>query len=216
MSQTKLGKYIVIEGNDGTGKSTQVERLHNKLAQLNIDCIEVHEPAGTPIADELRKIIKNGALARDGLTNLLLFTAARRAIWLQQIQPALQSGAWVLSARSWLSTVAYQGYGEETELNLIKNITEQFTDSTYINPHLSVVLYTDDSTRQQRINGRGKLENPDTFESKSNDFQTRVNDGYQTIATLNHLPLIDASGSIESVETEIWKYVQPLTKEYRS
>lgn len=90
----KRGKYIVIEGQDATGKSTQVERLRQRLQQDNIDSIEFHEPGGTDMADAIRLVIKNGDLTRTPETNLLLFTAARVEIWQDALQ-ALALGKWV-------------------------------------------------------------------------------------------------------------------------
>jgi dTMP kinase len=205
------GKYIVIEGHDGTGKSTQVEMLREYLKQDHaIESEEIHEPAGVPIADELRTIIKNGELDRDPLTNLLLFTAARREIYRQKIVPALGRGAWVLAARSWISTVAYQGYGEGLDPDYIKKVTREFTDIHYMIPDWTTILDVSDETlRTQRISERGELENPDTFESKDDEFQMKVKTGYLEIAHKNSIAIIDASPSKEAVHQQI---VQSLEK----
>ena len=72
------GKYIIIEGADGTGKSTQAERLVAYLNSQGIKTVLTQEPGGVPIAEELRTIIKNGTLERDSWTNVMLFTTARR------------------------------------------------------------------------------------------------------------------------------------------
>ena len=102
------GKYIVIEGHDGTGKSTQAERIRDRLQKEGIDSVEFHEPAGVPIADAIRTVIKDGSLERDGETNLLLFTAARHEIW-KHAEKELALGKWVVSARNYYSSLAYQG-----------------------------------------------------------------------------------------------------------
>jgi dTMP kinase len=204
------GRYIVIEGHDGTGKSTQVEMLREYLEQRGIASEEVHEPDGVPIASELRTIIKNGNLERDPITNLLLFTAARRAIYEQKIAPTLDRGAWVLAARNWISTVAYQGYGEGLDPNLVKSVTRQFTDLHYMLPDWTVVLTLEDNEqRAERIAERGELENPDTFESKDDEFQDRVKNGYLDIAKKSSIQTIDASPSKEEVHQQI---VQGLEK----
>ena len=112
------GTYIVIEGNDGTGKSTQAGLLADHCRQQGREVIIVEEPGSndpdktTPIANYLRSLIKNGTLARDPEINLALFSAARRELWQQKIAPALNRGAIVISARNYISTLAYQGYGE--------------------------------------------------------------------------------------------------------
>jgi dTMP kinase len=209
---SERGKYIVIEGNDGTGKSTQVEKIRERLAEKGIESVEFHEPAGTPIADEIRTIIKNGALERDGETNLLLFTAARREIW-HRAKQELTLGRWVVTARNYYSTLAYQGYGEGLDTDLILNTTRIFTDRDYMKPDLAVVLALDDQTRETRITGRGAIDNPDTFESRSDGFQERVNNGYLEIAWENDLKIIDAGKSIDEVTDAIWDEVVPLLKQ---
>ena len=208
---SERGKYIVIEGNDGTGKSTQVEKIRTRLAEKGIESVEYHEPAGTPIADEIRTIIKNGGLERDGETNLLLFTAARREIW-HRAKQELALGRWVVTARNYYSTLAYQGYGEGLDTDLILETTRTFTDRGYMKPDLAVVLALDDQTRETRITGRGAIDNPDTFESRSNEFQERVNNGYLEIAWENNLRIIDAGKSIDEVTDAIWDEVTPLLK----
>lgn len=201
---TERGKYIVIEGHDGTGKSTQVERLRARLAEAGIGSIEFHEPEGVPIADEIRHVIKNGTLERDGKTNLLLFTAARHEIW-KRAQHALGSGTWVVSARNYFSTLAYQGYGEGLDPGLIITLTEQFTDGAYMSPDLAVILSLDDKEeRERRIAARGTPKNPDTFESKGDAFQQRVKNGYMSIAKDKNLPVISTAQSPEAVTEQIY------------
>lgn len=188
------GKYIVIEGHDGTGKSTQVALLREKLKERGIESVEMHEPAGIPLADRLRDVIKDGTLERDATTNLLLFTAARRELWNQLAKPALNEGKWVLAARNWYSTLAYQGYGEGLNRTLIKRVTREFTDERYVSPDHAVILTLDNpEERQKRISKRGTLETPDTFEAQAADFQRRVEAGYQAISTTLKIPRIDAA-----------------------
>lgn len=198
------GKYIVIEGHDGTGKSTQVGLLRSYLAKRGIESIEFHEPEGTPMADALRTIIKNGELERSAKTNLLLFTAARHEIWHERALPALKMGTWVVAARNYYSTLAYQGYGEGLDRELITSLTAQFTDERYLRPDLSVILTLDDaSERARRIGERGELETRDTFESRPEYFQGRVQAGYVQIAHEHHLPIISAQQTPQAVFEEI-------------
>jgi dTMP kinase len=204
------GKYIVIEGHDGTGKSTQVGLLRDRLSEEGIGSIEFHEPQGTPIADAIRTVIKNGTLPRDGQTNLLLFTAARHEIW-KEAQKALDQGIWVVAARNYYSTLAYQGYGEGLDPELIISITEQFTDESYITPDLAVILTLDDETeRERRIGERGVLQAPDTFEARDTAFQAAVKNGYRAIAKKRELPLIAADQSVADIADAIYTLVERL------
>lgn len=201
----------MIEGNDGTGKSTQVERLQIRLGGVGIQSVQIHEPDGPPISALLRDIIKNGALERDAWTNVMLFTASRRVSWLQHIQPALESGQFVLAARNWYSTIVYQGYGQGVSLDAIEDYTRDNVSPLYLEPDLSLILSLGDaSTRYERINKRGELDNPDTFESMPDDFQDRVNRGYEEFARRRQISVVDASRSIDEVESVIWEYVHPL------
>lgn len=198
------GKYIVIEGNDGTGKSTQIELLAKWLREeKSIDSFIAHEPAGTPMADALRTIIKDGTLTRTPETNLLLFTAARHEIW-QQAQQALAAGRWVLSARNYISTLAYQGGGEGLSTTLIEATTREFTDDRYINPDLTIVLtLADETIRTERISRRGEMQHKDTFESQSDTYQQRVNQAYLDIAAQKNYQTIDAAQTIDTIHHKI-------------
>ncbi len=203
------GKYVVIEGHDGTGKSTQVSILRQRLAEQGIESIEFHEPEGTPVADAIRTVIKNGELKRDGETNVWLFTAARHDIWQQYALPALSEGKWVVASRNYFSTLAYQGSGEGIDWRMIRSITRMATDSRYLRPDIAVILELDGNERKKRIAKRGKLEKPDTFESKGAAFQQRVENAYHGIARRHHAIVISADGSVDEVADRIWETVKP-------
>lgn len=210
----KPGKYIVIEGHDGTGKSTQVNLIRKKLSEHNIDSIEFHEPAGSPVADAIRNIIKNGNLERDAMTNLLLFSAARHDIWHRRARTELNIGKWVVASRNYFSTLAYQGYGEGLDLDLIESITRQSTDSQYMNPDIALILDLDDETeRLKRIGVRGKLDNPDTFESKGDEFQSKVRKAYLDTAMSRNIPVVSSNQTVAEITNQLWSYIEPHIKE---
>lgn len=202
-----LGKYVVIEGNDGTGKSTQVEMLSEWLNKENgIETFVTHEPAGAPIADAIREVIKNGELERSPETNLLLFTATRYEIW-QQARRELALGRWVLSARNYLSTEVYQGYAEGLSIELIHDITRQFTDDRYMSPDYTFILTLDDDERKRCIGGRGELAHKDTFESRDDEFQSKLNAGYVEIAKKYDFTTIDAGDSIVHIQQTLRDHI---------
>lgn len=200
-----LGKYIVIEGNDGTGKSTQVAKLANYFRERGRTVCVVEEPGSddpeksTPIADELRKVIKNGDLARSAAVNVALFSAARRELWREKIQPALERREIVLSARNYISTLVYQGRGEGYDESEILRLTKLFTDERYLHPDIMIILSLSHDKRAKRIAMRGELKNPDTFESRGQDFQEKVDDGYLEIAKDYDIPVVLADGNVEEV-----------------
>ncbi len=201
------GKYIVIEGNDGTGKSTQVELLSDYLRAQGIRTFVTHEPAGTPIADAIRTVIKDGELERDATTNLLLFTAARHENW-RIARQELDTGAWVISARNYLSTEVYQGIGEGLDVGLIHDVTRQFTDERYMSPDHTFVLALSDDERESRIANRGPLETRDTFESRDREFQSKLNQGYATLADKYGFTTIDAGEPVETIQSDIRSYLK--------
>jgi dTMP kinase len=144
------------------------------------------------MADAIRLVIKNGDLAREPETNLLLFTAARREIW-HHARQVLALGTWVVSARNYYSTLAYQGYGEGVDPAKIMALTELFLGKEYAHPDWAGILSLDDiDERERRIRARGTLDVPDTFESRDSDFQDRVNCGYVEIAKTYGLEIISA------------------------
>ena len=210
----KKGKYIVIEGNDGTGKTTQVELLAEHFRK-NGQAVQIVEEPGsdnptnsTPVANELRKAIKNGSLERSPEINVLLFSAARRELWQKKIAPALNKGKIVLSARNYFSTLAYQGQGEGIDSAEILRLTKLFTNGRYMNPDILIVLVANHVTRKKRIAKRGALLNPDTFESRNDAFQNTVNNAYAELATKYNLPTINAGQSIEKIHKQLIETVK--------
>ena len=199
------GKSIVIEGNYGTGKSTQVELLATWLRDAyGIESLTIHEPDGpTEKCKQLRAKIKDGSLPRTPLENLQWFTESREESNRYAREHFIDRGKWVLRARNWRSTEAYQGGGEGLSTELIRETTEAHTDELYMHPDLEVILYLDNDARRQRIGDRGALETPDTFEMRDNSFQDRVNQRYIEIGTRDNLPLIEASPSVEDIQQKI-------------
>lgn len=219
---SERGLYIVIEGNDGTGKSTQVDLLAHHYRQTGRETVIVEEPGSddpeksTPVASHLRAIIKNNDLKRDPEINLALFSAARRELWQQKIAPALGRDAVVLSARNYFSTLAYQGKGEGIDEQHIIETTALFTDPRYMTPDHMVILTSDDEAeRAKRIAGRGALEKPDTFESRDAEFQARVNQAYLDLADEHNIAVInvienDTHKTPNVIHAEIRKLIDRL------
>lgn len=213
------GTYIVIEGNDGTGKSTQAGLLADYCRQQGREVIMVEEPGSddpgktTPIANYLRSLIKNGTLARDPEINLALFSAARRELWQQKIAPALNRGAVVVSARNYVSTLAYQGYGEGIDTKHIMKITRLFTSKRYMRPDCIIILALDnENERKKRIAKRSQgIDTSDTFESRSSNFQKHVDVAYRTIAS--KLP---SSYVIECYSNGHYKTAEQINAEIQS
>lgn len=203
------GKYIVIEGGDGTGKTTQADLLQQYLESKGKKVIHLKEPGGSPVAEAIRSVILDGTLERTPMTNILLFTANRHELWHSKIKPALERGTWVISTRNYWSTLAYQGYGEGMSETIITAITTTFTDKEYMKPDYGIILTINDlEIAKKRIAERGAQSTPDTFESRDNKFQQRVSDGYLAIAAEYGLSVISALQAKEVIAKSIRQIIR--------
>ena len=190
--------YIVIEGQDGTGKSTQAELLKEYYQKQGKPVVMMEEPDGDlPQAHDLHDMILSRGYHLESLTNVLLFTAARVELWKKIAEPVLKEDGIVISARNYWSTLAYQGYGEGISRSKIIRLTKEMLPDKYFTPDYGFILTVPDRIREQRQAVRGKA--AETFEMKQHDFQSKVNAAYPKIAKDFNLTVIDASGSIEEV-----------------
>ena len=138
-------------------------------------------------------------MTRSVAVNVALFSAARRELWREKIRPALDRGEIVLSARNYISTLVYQGQAEGYDEAEILRLTKLFTDEKYLHPDVMIILSLSHDKRAKRIAMRGELKNPDTFESRGQDFQEKVDDGYLEIAKDYDIPVVLADGNVEEV-----------------
>ncbi len=203
---SERGKYIVIEGHDGTGKSTQRDLLVERFEVEGQPAIGIHEPGETPIGLELEKMIKDKELGRTALTNLLLFTANRIELWKQTIAPALESGTHVVADRNWLSSLAYQGIAEGLGEEIVMQVTERYVGEDYMHPDLTFFMALEEEIRKSRLGGR--KEEADTFEAKGDDFQTKVAKGYQVATERPGVITISATPEPKTIHEEIWRQVK--------
>ena len=196
--------YIVIEGQDGTGKSTQVELLKEYYEKQGKKVALIEEPDGDlPQTHELHDIILSRGYHLESITNVLLFTAARVELWKKIAEPVLREGGIVISARNYWSMIAYQGYGEGVSRSKIIRLTKEMLPKKYFKPDYGFILTVPDEVREKRQAIRGKA--AETFEMKQHDFQSKVNAAYPKIAKDFDLTIIDASGTIEEVFEAIKK-----------
>ena len=190
--------YIVIEGQDGTGKSTQAELLKKHFIKIGREVVMLEEPDGDlPQAHDIHDVILTRGYDLEPMTNVLLFTAARVELWKKIAEPVLKRGGIVISARNYWSTIAYQGYGEGVSRNKIIRLTKETMPEKYVHPDIGFILILPDEERIKRQVERGKA--AETFEIKASDFQARVNAAYPKIAREFGLNAIDASGTIDEV-----------------
>ncbi|WP_392559240.1 dTMP kinase [Orbus mooreae] len=198
------GKFIVIEGLEGAGKTTAITTISHILNKKNItDLVYTREPGGTPIAETLRNIIKHG-LADEPLTNkaeLLMFYAARIQLIENVIKPALQANKWVIGDRHDLSTQAYQGAGRQNDLMFISTLKQSVLDG--FKPDLTIYMDISPELGLKRVKARGEF---DRIEQESLTFFERIRERYLELASQDSsIITIDASQPLESVKLSIEK-----------
>lgn len=199
--------YIVIEGQDGTGKSTQAELLKKHFEEQGKEVVMLEEPDGDlPQAHDLHDMILSRGYDLEPLTNVLLFTAARVELWKKIAEPVLKRGGIVISARNYWSTLAYQGYGQGVSRSKITRLTKDLLPEKYIHPDYGFILTVPDEVRLARQKSRGKA--TETFEKMSNDFQQKVNAAYPHIAKEFNLTIVDASSTIEEISERILSEIE--------
>lgn len=198
------GKFIVLEGGEGVGKTTQADLLIKELQKAGRNVEFIREPGGDPLAEKLRELLLDPDMSHEPETELLLFNAARIQT-LVIVDNKLQQGIDVVSDRNMLSTIAYQGYGRGLDLNLVRDVCEIATRRT--KPDLVLLLDAPADVVNTRRDSRGVS---DRFEQLGEDFHEKVREGYRKEAEKTNIPIIDASPPIEKVFDLIWQKVQPL------
>jgi dTMP kinase len=199
--------YIVIEGQDGTGKSTQAKLLAEYFEKQGQETIVMEEPDGDlPQAHDLHDLILSRGYNLEPMTNVLLFTAARVELWQKIAEPVLSAGKIVISSRNFWSTLAYQGYGEGVPRTQIIELTKNILPEKYFTPDFGFILTVSDAERFERQEHRGKK--AETFEAKPDEFQQRVNNAYLEIARDFNLEVIDAVASIDEVLAKIIEKIE--------
>jgi dTMP kinase len=202
----KPGRFITLEGGEGAGKSTQVRRLIDKLANLKIAALATREPGGSPGAEDIRNLLVNGEPGRwDALTETLLMFAARADHVAKTIGPALLEGKWVVCDRFTDSTYAYQGAGRSMARETIRRIESVVLDD--FKPDFTLILDLAVEEGLKRAHKRGP--NEARFEKFDTEFHERLRKGFLDIAKRNpdRCAVIDASQPEEAVAEAIWKEI---------
>jgi dTMP kinase len=207
------GRYVVLEGPDGCGKSEQAGRLARWLAGQGRRTLHVREPGSTPFAEMLRGLLLAHATgALDPFAEALLFTAARSELVRREIRPAVASGTIVIAERCYLSTWVYQGLAlppaERVDAGLLRTLTARAMADCW--PDRILVLDADPATCAQRSAERAA----DRFESRGPDFAQRVREGF--LAACREEPRavrIDASGPVTTVQQALEARIRPLLEQ---
>ena len=214
------GRFLVLEGIDGCGKTTQLSHLANWLPRSGLmpEGARLHltrEPGGTALGLALRKLVLHppGDASPEPLAELLLYAADRAQHVAQLIRPALEQGHWVLSDRFSGSTLAYQGYGRELDLDLIEQL-EQIATAGLV-PDLTFWLELPVEESLLRRDARSN----DRIEAEGVDFLTRVATGFAVLARERSWVPLQADQQVESVssalESQLKHHFGPLQESMR-
>ena len=200
------GKFIVVEGIEGAGKSSAICVIEAVLNKHDIPFIKTREPGGTPLAETLRDIVKSAShdeeLTQE--TELLLMYASRSQLLANRILPALAQGTWVIGDRHDLSSRAYQGGGRQFD-DRIMNAIADVTLKGFA-PDLTVYLDISPELGLARAQARGEL---DRIELEKIEFFQRVRDKYLELATASETTdIIDASQDMLSVHNDVAKVIE--------
>lgn len=200
------GFFITFEGIEGAGKSTHAARLFETLKEKGYPVVLTREPGGTPIGEKLRGLVTDPAHGEmDPLTELLLMAASRAQHLAQVIRPALGEGKIVISDRFTDATIAYQGYGREMHLNMVREVNE--LAAWNCRPDLTLLFDLEPYHAMSRVRDRRQIEEqlPDRLERQTMDFYDRVRKGYLDLAheEPQRFRKFDASLALDTLWTQV-------------
>ncbi len=208
LSDKLAGRFVVIDGPDGAGKSTQVNLLAESLRAGGLEVTVVRDPGGTAIGDRIREILLDRAHGEmDVACELMLYMASRAQLAAEIIRPALAAGNCVLSDRYISSTVAYQGAGG-ADPDAIRQAGRIAVGQTW--PDLTVILDLPSDAGLARAGSAGEH---DRMEAKGSDFHRRVREIFLQQARQEpaKFAVVDASGSIDEVHTRLHLAIENWT-----
>lgn len=201
-----MSLFILFEGVEGSGKSTQAKTLKRHLVKLGLPVVLVKEPGSTAVGNASRKLLKHRLDIRiDPVTELLLFSAARSQLIAEVIRPALAKDQIVICDRYAESTLAYQGYGRGLDLNTIRTINEISTGG--LRPDLIILP---DIDVEEGLSRKGTAATNDRFERETISFHHRVRKGYLEMAKKepDRWFVVDSSQPKRRISKLIWQKVQ--------
>jgi dTMP kinase len=196
--------FITFEGSEGSGKSTQVQRLAARLERSGVPYLVTREPGGTPIGETIRELLQfashNSGMTPE--TELLLFEASRSQLVREIIKPALERGMCVITDRFFDSTTAYQGAARKLDRDIVDRLNAFAADDC--SPDVTFVLDIDAASARSRMQ---KPRRQDRMEQEPAGFYERVREAYRELAAdePNRIVLINGARDAAEIENEIWK-----------
>ena len=201
-----MSKFIVVEGSEGVGKSTQINTIKSFLDNHDIDYIVTREPGGTKFGESIRSIILDQNNNTDNLTDSLLFYASRYENYNKLILPSLRKGKTVICDRFHYSTLVYQGIVGESEL--VKKIHSIFDDIFSPSIDHVIYLYTDPAESFKRISRRSET---DKFESRGLEYLEQLSNAYDSVfSDMDNVARLDTSGDKEVTRKNLFKILSSI------
>jgi dTMP kinase len=199
---SRKGLFVSLEGGEGSGKSTQARILTERAHASGIEAHLIREPGGTPLGEELRRLLLHGGPISPQ-AELLLFLAARAELVESVIRPLLNDGALVVCDRFSDSTLSYQGYGRGLDVAAIRSLNRWATGG--LEPDLTFLLDISVELGRHR-----KLSDRDTFARQDDPFHVRVRQGYHFLAASapERWVVLDGSEPVEVLAEMIWSRIQ--------
>jgi dTMP kinase len=197
------GRFVVFEGGDGSGKSTQAGRFAAHVRSGGVAVRETFEPGATPVGAVLRELLLHGSDPVTPVAEALLMAADRAQHVAEVIRPALARGEWVVSDRFLPSSLVYQGVVRGLGIDAVRAVNAPAVAA--IEPDAVVVL--DVTEAQARARRRGAA---DRLEAEGVDFHTAVADAYRSLARAEGWLLVDGAGSIDEVARRVAGVLEPL------
>lgn len=192
------GKFIVLEGPDRCGKSTQAKLLYNRLVACGHEVVLTREPGGTPTAERIRQLVLEPGLDIRPMAELMLYEASRAQHTQEKILPALEAGKTVICERYTMSTCAYQGYGRGIDLKVIEALNQEA--SLHLQPDLTLVFLMSD----KYFTERGEYLFSDRLEQEDAAFRQKMRQGYlEMVQTTPNAYLVDADRNIDEIQNQV-------------
>ena len=206
-TQAGRGRFVVFEGPEGAGKSTQIVRLAERLRAAGVDPLQTREPGGTPMGDRVREVLLDPDLRVDPLAEFLLYAAGRAQHVGEVIAPALAAGRVVLSDRFAAASVAYQGHGRGLDLAWVTEVNDRAMQGCV--PDRVVLLDLDPKVGLARVAARGR---PDRLEAADLAFHRRARAGFaaQAAADPRRWRRLDADQDADALANAVWEAVADL------
>ena len=205
MSDTQ-GRFVVLDGPDGCGKSTQVRMLAEWLRGRGLTVAAYRDPGTTAVGEKIRSILLDSAELKMGANvEALLFMAARAQLWQEHIGVDLAAGTWVVMDRWISSTCAYQGFAGGFGIEKVIGLGQDCLPRVW--PDLTVVLDVDTETAAGRMDRA-----LDRMEQKGREYHAKVREGFLSLAKMHpeHVKVVDATRPVETVREDVWKMVHSI------